>query len=692
MVSDKITVTSFLEYLIMNHLTTSLSGRLRNTTLPKNKADLPLFEAVVNSIHAIEEAVDKNLLKKDQGKIDIEILRLNSELGGDIGQVVGYKITDNGIGFNDANLQSFLTLDSDYKKDKGCRGIGRLLWLKAYGEVKIKSTYKNDHGNAELREFTFRINGDMDIKPTLSSSDDIFTEIKLDKLDSHYYQGIHKELNTLANHLFEHCLWYFIAPGGAPRITIHDGGSNISLDEIYDQRMLDSEPKTVIIGKHEFELTHVRLNTSYSNENLVAYCADKRLVMEKNLTNKIPGLHGRIKLPGENADFIYNCYVTSQYLDDNVRPERTGFDIDDEIEGLLPDIDISLKKIETTILKEISTYLDPFLIESREAGKARVINFIDQSAPRYRSIIPKLPEEKLYIDPNISNKDLDAKLHEELSRFESTLLKQGHDLMSVPDSVDKKEYEEKLVQYLQDVTDLKKSDLANYVFHRKIIIDLFEKALTIDGEGKYAKEDIIHQIIMPMIKESTEVGFDECNLWLIDERLAFHNYLASDKTLNSMPITGSKLTKEPDILGLQVYDNPILVSDTNVSPFATLTVVEIKRPMRNDFNIGEKDDPIEQALLYLDKIRKGKVRTAQGRPINNPESIPGFCYVLCDLTPTIINRCNMHRATKTHDGMGYFFYHDYYNAYVEVISFDGLLKSAKERNRAFFDKLGLPNN
>ncbi len=34
---------------------TNLSGRVRNTSLPENHALLPLFEAVVNSIHSIEE-------------------------------------------------------------------------------------------------------------------------------------------------------------------------------------------------------------------------------------------------------------------------------------------------------------------------------------------------------------------------------------------------------------------------------------------------------------------------------------------------------------------------------------------------------------------------------------------------------------------------------------------------------------
>ena len=40
----------------------------------------------------------------------------------------------------------------------------------------------------------------------------------------------------------------------------------------------------------------------------------------------------------------------------------------------------------------------------------------------------------------------------------------------------------------------------------------------------------------------------------------------------------------------------------------------------------------------------------------------------------------------------FFGYKDNVNAYVEVISFDRLVNLAKERNRAFFDKLGLPSN
>jgi hypothetical protein len=44
----------------------------------------------------------------------------------------------------------------------------------------------------------------------------------------------------------------------------------------------------------------------------------------------------------------------------------------------------------------------------------------------------------------------------------------------------------------------------------------------------------------------------------------------------------------------------------------------------------------------------------------------------------------------TSDGLGYFGYNDNYKAYIEVSSFDRLLNLAHQRNRAFFDRLGLP--
>jgi len=193
-----------------------------------------------------------------------------------------------------------------------------------------------------------------------------------------------------------------------------------------------------------------------------------------------------------------------------------------------------------------------------------------------------------------------------------------------------------------------------------------------------------------MRKDSNDMLQDSYNLWLVDERLAFHNYLASDTTLNAMPITGSDSNKEPDLCALNVCDNPILVSEKQTLPLASITVIEIKRPMRNDAKSGNEKDPIEQTLVYLNRIREGQVTTANGRPIPNSEDIPGYCYVICDLTSSIIGRCKFFDLTVSSDHMGYFGFHKEYKAYIEVISYDKLVNTAKERNRAFFDKLGLP--
>lgn len=276
--------------------------------------------------------------------------------------------------------------------------------------------------------------------------------------------------------------------------------------------------------------------------------------------------------------------------------------------------------------------------------------------------------------------------------MEHQVLTEGHNIMEPSNEEHVEDYRKRLGEYLKKTEDLKKSDLANYVSHRKVIIDLLQKNISKISEEKYVKEEIIHELIMPMQRESKDVFLESCNLWLIDERLAFHNYLASDKTIKSMPITDSQSTKEPDLLNLKVFDNPLLVNDSSNFPLGSITVIEIKRPMRNDFKEGEEKDPIDQSLGYIERIREGKVTTESGLLIPRNQDIPAYCYVICDLTPTMIKRCKNFDLTSTADGMGYFGYNSSYKAYIEVISFNQLVKSAKERNKAFFDMLGLPSN
>lgn len=669
---------------------TNLSGRLRNTSLPANNGLMPLFEAVVNSIHSIEE------LSNDMstGSISVEIVRssqgsLDLKKAGQVEKIVGFKITDTGVGFNDLNMKSFETLDTDHKADKGCRGVGRLLWLKAFKRVNVQSVYQSGD-TLFSRAFTFNIN--LGINDIVNSSENISerkTTVELQDFSETYRVAAPKTLDSISKSLLEHCLWYFVREGGAPAIVVKDGADKILLDELYDEYMHDSaQTEEVEVYGESFSITHIKFRASSAKSHALSFCATNRLVKEEALNNKIPGLYGSIA--DKNGGFVYSCYVSSPYLDEKVRSERTGFNIEENAEGLFEDKEISLKKIREVIYPKIKAHLQESLKANIDAGKERVEKFVAEKAPRYRPIISRISEDDLIVDSSISDKDLDIHLHKQLAKLERSILEKGHNILVPLQGESSPEYYARVRAYLEDVSDMKKSDLADYLCHRRVIIDLLEDALKQDSDGKYVTEDIIHELIMPMRKDSNDIFPESCNLWLLDENLAFHDYLASDKTINAMPISQSSDTKEPDILALNVYDNPILTSEGDALPLASIVVVEIKRPMRNDARAGEDKDPIEQALGYLKRVRDGKAQTPSGRPIPNSTDIPGYCYIVCDLTESVQKRCDLFNLTISSDRMGYFGYNSNYKAYIEVISFDKLIDSAKKRNKAFFDKLGLP--
>lgn len=682
------------------HLQTNLSGRLRNTALPQSSGLLPLFEAVVNSIHAIEET-DREL---DQGMIRVKIVRFDKtedlklndqrKRGPEAKEEIhGFVVSDNGIGFDDANMASFQTLDSDHKVNKGGRGVGRLLWLKAFQAIRVRSHFQNDEGKRISRSFTFSEDEAVSdlIEEDSHNGQTTGSIIELDGFKTHYRKASKKTGKSIAEAIVEHCLWYFLRPGGAPDIRIEDDGESFLISENFESLLVDTPvPETIKVKEREFDLVHVKRTNSTNSGHSLVFCADQRVVDEEKISGKIPGLHGKIN-DGEQS-YFYSCYVSSHFLDDNVRSERTSFDIPDTVEELFEDSEITFDDIKTAVLTTIKGHLDVQLAKNRETSRERIDKFVSHQAPRYRPILSRISEDQLDIDPTASDKEVELSLHKHLANLEAELLNDGHEILSASPGENFDDYGSRLKDYLSKAEDIKRSDLAGYVSHRRVILDLFQKAIESDSEGKYSREDMIHSLIMPMQTDSDQADLNAGNLWLVDERLAFHNYLASDKTLRSMPITGSSETREPDICSLNVFDNPILFSDSGTIPPASLEIIELKRPMRNDVRAGEDKDPIEQALGYLDRIRRGKVTTASGRPIAGSEEIPGFCYILADLTETMKYRCEkIHDLTRTSDGIGYFGYKKSLKAYVEVISFDRLLKMSKERNRAFFDKLGLPS-
>lgn len=209
---------------------------------------------------------------------------------------------------------------------------------------------------------------------------------------------------------------------------------------------------------------------------------------------------------------------------------------------------------------------------------------------------------------------------------------------------------------------------------------MLEEALTVQDDGRFKKEDVIHSLICPMRHTSDDVSFEEMNLWIVDERLAYHKYLASDKTLKSMPVIDSNSTKEPDIA---VFDMAIAYSDSD-DPLSTVTIVEFKKPDNDSKN------PLNQVGEYIDLIRSGKKKKANGQSFSVTSGTLFRCYVICDLTDRMRTHCLNSALLPTADNLGYTGFNQARNATYEVISYNKLLADAKKRNQILFDKLFTP--
>lgn len=140
----------------MKKFNINLKGRVKNFDLPENKSLFPLFEAVVNSLQAIEE---RKKLCPFEGSIIIKIEREETISNEVLGRINNICITDNGIGFNENNYNSFLESDSDYKNEIGGKGVGRFSWLKAFKRVSVDSCFE-DNGHFYKRAFEFSLSND----------------------------------------------------------------------------------------------------------------------------------------------------------------------------------------------------------------------------------------------------------------------------------------------------------------------------------------------------------------------------------------------------------------------------------------------------------------------------------------------------------------------------------------------------
>lgn len=676
----------------MNYTPTSnIANKVRNTRLPRTKPLLPLFELISNSIHSIEDAEKKNIIKKNEGVIIIDCIRNGSQktleklVDIDMYPINSFIVTDNGIGLDEENLKAFIEADTDHKIEIGGKGVGRFVCLKAFKELNIKSSYIE---NNETKSIQF------DFKPTKEGFHNFSNSrlkgvlngsiIKLNGIKEEYQKALPKELATIAREIVTHFQLYFIRSTNPKIIIRNQNNIQFDLGTLFKTEF-KSDVKSVNfnIGDTIFELFLTKSTEFQSHK--IHFCAHNRSVITEGLYSKLVDL-GKKPIEEDDFNFFYQAYVVSDLLNENVDTERIGFifaDDDDEEES----IEINLAKIRKTSINCIEELLSEYLENVRELKLQSYKPIIDEELPQYKSTLHFKGDEVKKLPPNLTKEQLDIELYKIDANWRLEVKKEKIKLLSEDKDVTSREdYRMKYEKFLSDFNEIGKSDLARYIVHRKTIIELLEQLIETNGEGKFENEDLIHSVFFPIRTISEEVPYDKQNLWLIDERLSYHSFLASDKTFNSISQVSLKDNDRSDIL---IYNEAFAFSDSKKAPHNSFTIVELKKPQRDDYkDYNDNKNPIEQSEKYIELLLDGKVKGRNGRIVEVDKRTPFFVYIICDIRPSLLRILERREFEQTPDGLGWFKVKSkFYSAYFEVMPFEKVLGDARKRNRILFEKL-----
>jgi hypothetical protein len=652
------------------NLESDIIGRVNRLALrPSEKnALMPLMEAVSNSVHSITDLYGTDSAK---GQIIVRVIREDDLPSG---RVTGFDVEDNGIGFTDDNFKSFRTPDSRWKETRGGKGVGRLGWLKVFDRITIDSTFAGNDG-WHRRSFDFRLTESNQIyehQVGLKESRNM-TVISFRGFKTPFDNRCPVRKGIIENRIAAHFVPLFVA-GNAPKVTVEDE-ERTEIENLFADSIIEQATDTITIGQGDdaFPLTvwslkcDKRMRFEPPAYHFAFIAGDSRSVIDYSIDEQLG-------LKALDGDSIYVGCASSPYLNEKINSERTAFILHPV------EIDEIKRGLATCARHFLRSYIQVALSKKVETSR----DLISEN-PQFLYMIDHLEAFAEGLQPNAFSKE-DIFLEMSRGRFRrqksfSTLeksIKTGA-LLTGP-------LTEKVAEYTGYIADEKRGALAEYVTRRKAVLDLFETLLEYDdsGQERYNKEDALHQLFCPMHVDSTGLTIEDHNLWLLDDRLAFFNYFASDERLGKY--TTLESDDRPDLAFF--YDSCVAWREREETD--TVVLVEFKRPMREEYSKGK--DPVQQVLSYVKRLKEtsGEV-DIRGRAIRGIRPSTSFhCYVVADITPQLEERI-IGRFERTPDSQGYFGYTTNPAAFVEIIPFGKVMQDARLRNAIFFHKLGITN-
>jgi hypothetical protein len=664
-------------------MSVNISRFIEMTLKERTSAYTPIIEAIVNSIEAIFES------ERSNGEIIITPIRNQQaplETNG-LADIIGFIVQDNGIGFTKKNRNSFDTICTDHKIDLGGKGLGRFTFIKYFKKVRVRSVYLNN-GKYHLREFSLGLKNDIieDEKDDETEASDTETTLLLEESRGGDYD---KGLDTIAHRILERILEFFVNDQiKCPTIILRESNNQVVLNDLIgdDEEIQlitakDFSLKNGESGEKEnfcnFRVKIFKIMYPGSITSKISLNANNRQVTETPLSKYIPEFKDDFR---ENSNtgaknYIIRAYVLGKYLDVNVSPDRGGFRFNfpaEDKDALYPFSQQDIEKEAAGIIENI--FKDQVEVRRNKTLKC-VQNYVDNSAPWYKSYVKELELTSLPYEPDEQTIEI------ALQKIRFRKEKEARDTLKKIIDDPRTEMFDKVNESVKHIQEAGTSELVHYVVLRKIVLDMLKKLLEIKDNGKYSKEAEIHNLIFPMKSDSETTDYENHNLWILDEKLNFTELVASDKGLDK------KGENRSDIV---IFDKKMVYrsGDEKSNP---VTIFEFKQPHRDDFiNQSVKEDPIEQIKRYARKIREEGYVTPEGRNVSVDENTPFYGYVICDFNNKVKDWLfNTKEFTPLPDGEGYARHFTNNRIYMEVLSWDKILKDARLRNKIFFKKLGI---
>lgn len=626
---------------------------------------LPVFEAVSNAMHGIEAKFGENEAAR-RGDIRIHFNRPNEPGHFKI------TVTDNGVGLNDENFKSFKTPFSGFKLKAHGRGFGRFMAFKVFARAVYWSRFEFFDAQT-LRSFRFDIALDREFvflteEPSFSHTG---VSVVYDQPLSNWHDLIRElKAEDVADAIGSHFLPYFLYRW-LPDITIQfDDAEPKNIKTHFSSVFVQSAEGQIeceIDGKLEtlsYSLTRIPKTKSFKNHCLLFSAADRIVGVPRDLTNKLGQPHF---VDEADKRYIVLAVIRSRAFESRLNDARTGLNLPAKIvETIVSEISDVIQKTETGQIEKIKTGQSTDLTEALRENPILRIGLKGRTISEYVASKPN----------NWSAEEFVSDLAIERFRASTDLTKA---ISSAANSA--ADYERKISELVGKLDANKKDALAEYVLHRKSVIELVEAARRFGGDGKRAAEDVIHELMFRRFTDNVDLDYFEHNLWLIDDALAFLPYISSDRTMH-----GGGRKKGDKVTDIAFFDDSMVLGDNDGT---TITIIEFKKPSRDDFRFGDvKSDPVLQVIDTLDQaVAKGGISKTDGTHFSFSGVVRRFAFIVADLTPTLVKVLQKHDFRTDWNPKIFFRYRDHEQIFIQAMGYDTLVGNAKKRNQAFFSVL-----